>query len=473
MRSPRSFPGAALLAIVSACGSGPGPTATHARSSCDAALARPHVVLAELSAEDRAAIEAQARRGTVALRLDGCALRTVPECVPAGAYVYRAQAMEHHEVTAATHDELALRMPLAVPRLGPLVRGGGQLAVNATTVGTWVAPRVDKTTMSGDCSRATHYAQALAVGAFELRAGGSLAEDDGARAACQNAPGTGAPPDACGALVAAQIRVLPERSAGPGPTPSAVGSVVSASCPPGTHWDELGRCAHDVAISPRAIGATVKIPKGTFFMGAHEKNPRAVTVAAFELDLTEVTVAAYKTCVDAGICTLPSVGGLCNYPTRLNHPVNCVDWEQAKTYCRAVQKRLPNEAEWEYAGRGTDGRAYPWGNDPPSTQMCWGRSGIGVRTGGPTEGTCAVGEVVGDRSPFGIIDMGGNVSEWTSEAGCPESIPGCSPTRQGGAGAQTRGWNWEHRLETQVPLWMRHGEFANTRRPALGFRCAR
>jgi formylglycine-generating enzyme required for sulfatase activity len=437
----------ATCLVVTACGSHRAPT--QAQGSCGPALDRPHIVLAELSAEDRAAIEAQARLGTVALRLDGCALRTVPECVPTGAYAYQPQPIAYQEV--------------------PVTRHGAQLAMSATTIGAWVAPAVDKTTMSGDCSRATHYAQALAVGAFELRAGGALAEDDGARAACTSGPRPGAPPEGCGALVAAQIRPLPERPA-PTPAPSAA---ASASCPPGTHWDELGRCSQNVPISPRTIGATIKIPAGTFFMGAHEKNPRSVTVAAFELDLTEVTVAAYKACVDAGICTLPGVGNLCNYPARLNHPINCVDWEQSKTYCKAVQKRLPREAEWEYAGRGTDGRAYPWGNDPPKTQLCWGRSGIGVRTGGPTEGTCAVGEVLGDRSPFGIIDMAGNVSEWMVEEGCPESIPGCSPTRQGGAGAQTRGWNWQHRLESQVPLWMRHGEFANTRQASLGFRCAR
>jgi formylglycine-generating enzyme required for sulfatase activity len=438
-----------LMLGVVACGSRRAPT--QAQGSCGPAIDRPHIVMAELSAEDRAAIEARARLGTVALRLDGCVLRTVPECVPTGAYAYAPQPITQHTQT--------------------VVRERGELAMSATTIGAWVAPAVDKSTMSGDCSRATHYAQALAVGAFELRARGSLAEDDGARAACSHAPARpGIPPEGCGALVAAQIRPLPKGAA---PVPVAPASAQSATCPLGTHWDELGRCAQNVPIPPRTIGATVKIPTGTFFMGGHEKNPRSVTVTAFELDLTEVTVAAYKACVDAGICSLPGVGNLCNYPARLNHPINCVDWEQSKTYCKAVQKRLPREAEWEYAGRGTDGRAYPWGNDPPKTQLCWGRSGIGVRTGGPTEGSCAVGEVLGDRSPFGIIDMAGNVSEWMIEEGCPESVPGCSPTSQGGAGAQTRGWNWEHRLESQVPLWMRHGQFADTRRPTLGFRCAR
>jgi hypothetical protein len=97
---------------------------------------------------------------------------------------------------------------------------------------------------------------------------------------------------------------------------------------------------------------------------------------AFAIDRTEVTVAQFAACVDQGGCsseglTMPYFDGsehpdfaeFCNWQKRDDHPINCVTWEQARTYCQWAGKRLPTEAEWEKAARGTDGRKYPWGND--------------------------------------------------------------------------------------------------------------
>src|SRR5262249_33048753 len=133
-------------------------------------------------------------------------------------------------------------------------------------------------------------------------------------------------------------------------------------------------------------------PKGTFFMGCNErvdtecdddeKPGRRVNVGAFQIDKTEVTVEQYGKCVKAGACnskglTMPYWGRdeeparehpegakECNWGKtgRERHPINCVDWEQARTYCAWAGKRLPMEAEWEKAARGTDGRKYSWGN---------------------------------------------------------------------------------------------------------------
>ena len=155
----------------------------------------------------------------------------------------------------------------------------------------------------------------------------------------------------------------------------------------------------------------VPIPAGTFTMGDDKTTDKSgdVKVAAFCMDRTEVTVTAYAACVKAGGCTPANTGSFCNAGVagRQNHPINCVDWNQAEAYCQAQGLRLPTEEEWEYAARGTDGRLYPWGNAAPSNQLCWNRSGH-------SNSTCAVGAYPKDRSPFGLVDMAGNVSEWTS-----------------------------------------------------------
>ncbi len=154
----------------------------------------------------------------------------------------------------------------------------------------------------------------------------------------------------------------------------------------------------------------VAIPGGKFRMGsdeggADERPMRDVSIVGFGLDRTEVTVDAYAACVNAGACTTPSTGGACNWGQngKGKHPINCVDWSRATAYCAWVGKRLPTEEEWEYAARGTDGRIYPWGNEEPASQLCWKRTG-----------TCAVGSFPAGASPFGLLDMAGNVWEWTS-----------------------------------------------------------
>lgn len=156
-----------------------------------------------------------------------------------------------------------------------------------------------------------------------------------------------------------------------------------------------------------------RIPAGTFRMGNDEveHSPvHEVRVAAFDLDTTEVTVAAYAVCVQRGACTPPASTGtyegqdlgramMCNRdrPDRQRHPVNCVSWDQAMAYCRAAGKRLPTEEEWEYAARGgAAGRTYPWGETKPGRQLCWS-----VRH--QRNGTCAVGSF--PRSAYGLDDV--------------------------------------------------------------------
>jgi len=140
-------------------------------------------------------------------------------------------------------------------------------------------------------------------------------------------------------------------------------------------------------------------------------------VDAFCMDRTEVTTAAYAACVKSGKCTQTQTGDSCNAGVagRGNHPINCVDWNQAKAYCEAQGQRLPTEEEWEYAATGGDGRTYPWGNAEPKDQLCWNGEGNNLGQGN-RQSTCAVGSYLKGNSPFGLADMSGNVWEWTSSA---------------------------------------------------------
>ena len=119
----------------------------------------------------------------------------------------------------------------------------------------------------------------------------------------------------------------------------------------------------------KLIGKMVALPRGSFLYG-DDGEPR--TVEPFAMDIAEVTVAAYRTCVAQGSCTIPESDsaklklGNWGAPGKENHPINNVDWKQAQAFCAWANKRLPTETEWEYAARGADGRRYPWGNAEPS-----------------------------------------------------------------------------------------------------------
>lgn len=203
----------------------------------------------------------------------------------------------------------------------------------------------------------------------------------------------------------------------------------------------------------------------------NESPKHNVTLAAFAIDKTEVTVSQYKACVDGGGlgCTTPDTTTNCNWGVadRGNHPINCVDWAQAAAYCAWVDKRLPTEAEWEKAARGTDGRKYPWGNTSidctfANTVDCLGRT----RPVGGAQGA----------SPYGALDMMGNVVEWGSDwydATYYTSSPANDPTGPAtGTGRVLRGGAW-----SDVPASARasnrgKGDSASWNDNTTGFRCA-
>ncbi len=208
--------------------------------------------------------------------------------------------------------------------------------------------------------------------------------------------------------------------------------------------------ANGAAPDPVCPEGMLRIPKGTLEMGVRvgengkpgtDNAVRQATVDSFCLDRTEVTVRAYAACVESKVCNPAHttvkgnqmsswVDASCN-AKRLGHelhPINCVDWRLASSYCAGVNKRLPSDDEWEYAGRGTDKRIYPWGNEDPHAALMngcgnecaalakkyverWPRL---FKEDDGFDDTAPVGSYPADISPFGMLDMGGNVSEWTS-----------------------------------------------------------
>jgi len=212
---------------------------------------------------------------------------------------------------------------------------------------------------------------------------------------------------------------------------------------------ESSRGATGASATPPATN----IPAGKVTLG---ETHATSDVAAFSIDRTEVTTAAYAACVKSGKCTKAATWEDCNAGVagRENHPINCVDWNQAKAYCEAQGQRLPTEKEWEYAATGGDGRTYPWGNAEPSNQLCWDGEGSGNR-----QSTCAVGSYPNGNSPFGLSDMSGNVWEWTSSA-------------SGSSFRAYRGGSWQSVDPSIVRSASRSWDSSTNPHDYLGFRCA-
>jgi formylglycine-generating enzyme required for sulfatase activity len=195
--------------------------------------------------------------------------------------------------------------------------------------------------------------------------------------------------------------------------------------------------------------------------GEPDETPtRRVTLPDFEIDLTEVTVERYFECVDRGGCRAPATARGCNDRSRPRHPANCVSVEDAAAYCSFVGKRLPSEAEWEYAARGHDQRDFPWGAAPPGGQVCWS-------PWTKHDDTCEVGSFPHGASPSGALDMAGNVMEWTASAYCSYATGRCDATKQVARGGAYLTSAIFLRAPKRVAL------SPGSRIPVVGFRCAR
>ncbi len=230
-------------------------------------------------------------------------------------------------------------------------------------------------------------------------------------------PGAAAPP--------------PAATAPPAPTPASGAQSTAAQ---GTAAQDTA--AQGTAAQAEAAPSTGPCPPhmahvpGGAFQRAGTRGPQPVPDLC--VDELETTAAEYAQCVEVGACSSDglscSAQSTFDKPDKASHPITCVTFEQAKTYCAHHGKRLPTVDEWEWVARGGEAaRPYPWGDAAPEAQLCWTGKAKQIET-------CPVGSFPDGASLHGIKDLAGNVLEFTTTA-WDES----SPTRMVRGGAWREG----------------------------------
>jgi formylglycine-generating enzyme required for sulfatase activity len=222
----------------------------------------------------------------------------------------------------------------------------------------------------------------------------------------------------------------------------------------------------------------VHIPAATFTMGSSDlkspanERPRHVeSVKGFWMDRTEVTVGAYRACVTSKACAAPArTSTSCTYDAGDPLlPMNCVHWREAETYCRVNDKRLPRETEWELAGRGPRGGRYPWRG--PAAGCYYAATLVGETTSRScTKGPTRVGTHPAGASALGLMDMAGNVEEWTSDWYVENLAQGAAPAA--GASHVLRGGGWLS-PPSAARMTARNWGSSVEAGPNVGFRCAK
>jgi formylglycine-generating enzyme required for sulfatase activity len=275
-------------------------------------------------------------------------------------------------------------------------------------------------------------------------------------AACagNNLPPASSGPTESNAIVTLTPVVTTEASSTVQPTP-----IHPANTPlPATAIDSGPTCTEigQTWTSPVDGVTLVCVPAGEFLMGAadndplaedHEKPQHRVYLDAFWIDRTEVTNANFAKCMADGACR-PKVYELSAktytpyaiHPDYQDYPAFLYEADVAAAYCKWARRRLPTEAEWEKAARGTDARLYPWGNDLDCTKASYYSCGDTPKRDDPTAPQCGnsahcrttrVDDYLAGASPYGVLNMAGNVWEWVADWYSPDyyaSSPTSNPT---------------------------------------------
>ncbi len=271
---------------------------------------------------------------------------------------------------------------------------------------------------------------------------------------------------------AVPIKVLPTATVFS--TPPAVETIILTATQSPTETPANQR------VSPVDGMPQVYIPAGTFRMGGmdvrrapNETPDHNVTLDAFWMDQLEVTNAMYALCVSAGACTPPQSfksqrrPSYFDNPEFKDYPVIYVTWGQAKTYCEWAGRRLPTEAEWERAGRGDDFRTFPWGEDKADGL----RANFNMLVGD----TSRVGTYPAGASPFGVLDLAGNVAEWVSDFYSSYTNTGTQnptgPATSSSGNRVVRGGSLGD-AEINIRVSKRSSVQEDNVSPRIGFRCA-
>ncbi len=265
------------------------------------------------------------------------------------------------------------------------------------------------------------------------------------------------------------------------PVPTAASKDVTATSAPSTKPPILAPSSiptlgiRSTRIAKEDGMTQVYVSAGSFTMGSGHGSDgelvHTITLNAFWIDRTEVTNATYALCVKAGKCSAPKQTksftrnryyGNSQYD---NYPVIYVSWNDAIKYCGWTGRRLPTEAEWEKAARGTDGRTYPWGNAAPDLN----KLNYDYNVGDTTE----VGKYPGGASPYGALDMAGNVWEWVSSQykSYPYNATDGRESLTGNESRVLRGGAWNYHMSgarASFRSWFDESLNNGT----VGFRCA-
>ncbi|NPV57148.1 MAG: formylglycine-generating enzyme family protein [Anaerolineae bacterium] len=282
------------------------------------------------------------------------------------------------------------------------------------------------------------------------------------------------------------------------PTATAIPPTATPTLPP---TPTIEPTQANFRITEKDLMEQIFIPAGEFLMGSKDNDAQVyfegngvaypevpqhtLMLESYWIDKYEVTNGQYAACVADGTCKPPYLMGLYTQehyyddPAYSNYPVVHVDWWMASAYCTWAGRRLPTEAEWEKAARGTDGRRYPWGNDKITSDKAnfcdkdcpRAHANPGFDDGYPM--TAPVGSFPAGASAYGVMDLSGNVWEWTSTIPQPYPYNANDGREDQDAYAQRiwRGGTW-----TNGEWWIR----ATTRYRSvqkywfysLGFRCA-
>ncbi|TEU12485.1 MAG: formylglycine-generating enzyme family protein [Anaerolineales bacterium] len=272
--------------------------------------------------------------------------------------------------------------------------------------------------------------------------------------------------------VLAFVVILSLRLAACGPTPTSAPPMPPTDTPTPMSPTDTPMPVPAADMPSSTPPGMVYVPAGEFTMGhdegdSDEQPVHTVYLDAFYIDKTEVTNTQYRKCVEAGRCDTPRKTTYYDNADYAQHPVVYVSWNDADAYCRWADKRLPTEAEWKKAARGTDGRTYPWGEgldcDHAQYSECAG-------------GTVPVGSKPKGASPYGALDMVGNVWEWVADwydPGYYSQSPGRNPPGpDSGERRVLRGGSW-HSNQRFARCAYRVGGNPRYWYFYVGFRCAR